>query len=376
MNFQLTEDQQLIEQSARDFAQEYLNPIVARLDQTGEFPKEVVKELANHDFLGLHLPTDVGGANAGWVSYVAVIESLSRSCAAVASIMNNHALASYAICYWGNEAQRKRYVPALIKGDLIGALAIYEHGPAPGIGPEALVATKKDGRYVLKGTKAYVRNAGVAGVYVVFAVTDPQDPKAFTAFVVDSNVAAIKVGEPATTMGLHGCPVADVVFDNATVPETAVLGMVKGAGAIVTRTLALASLAEAAQTVGIGQAAVEHAGAYSKQRVQFGKPIGTFQAVQAMLAETATDCHLARLGLRYAAQLVEDGQPFEAEAAMVKSFLARLGSKMLIESCQVEGGMGYSEAMPLPRMFRDIAGTTLLDAPADFPEQVIAASFA
>jgi acyl-CoA dehydrogenase len=210
MNFQLTEDQQLIEQSARDFAQEYLNPIVARLDQTGEFPKEVVKELANHDFLGLHLPTDVGGANAGWVSYVAVIESLSRSCAAVASIMNNHALASYAICYWGNEAQRKRYVPALIKGDLIGALAIYEHGPAPGIGPEALVATKKDGRYVLKGTKAYVRNAGVAGVYVVFAVTDPQDPKAFTAFVVDSNVAAIKVGEPATTMGLHGCPVADL----------------------------------------------------------------------------------------------------------------------------------------------------------------------
>jgi butyryl-CoA dehydrogenase len=376
MNFQLNEDQQLIEQSARDFAQEFLNPIIARLDQTGEFPKEVVKELADHDFLGLHLPADVGGANAGWVSYVAVIESLSRSCAAVASIMNNHAMASYAISYWGSAAQRNRYVPALIKGDLIGALAICEHGPAPGIGPDALVATKTEGGYVLKGTKAYVRNAGVAGVYVVSAVTDAHDPNALTAFIVDSNVAAIKVGEPITTMGLHGCPVADLVFDNATVPEAAILGTVKGAGEIVRRTLALASLGEAAQTVGIGQAGVEHAAAYAKERVQFGQPIGKFQAVQALLAESATDCHLARLGLRYAAQLAEDGQPFEAEAAMVKSFLARLGSKILVDTCQVEGGMGYSEAMPLPRMFRDIAGTTLLDAPADFPEQLIAASIA
>ena len=376
MNFQLSEEQQLIEQSARDFAKEYLDPIAGQLDQTGEFPKDVVKELASHDFLGLHLPADIGGADAGWVSYVTVVESLSRSCAAVASIVNNQAMVSNAIYRWGNDAQRKRYVPALIKGELIGAFAIYEHGPAPGIGSGALVATRKDGGYVLNGTKAYVRNAGVAGVYLALAVTDPQDPKAPTAFLVDANLKGLKVGEPYTTMGLRGCPVADVVFDNAIVSEAAVLGTVRGAGELVTRTLALASLAEAAQTVGIGQAAVEHAAGYSRQRVQFGKAIGTFQAVQTLLAESASDCHLARLGLRYAAQLVEDGQPFEAEAAIVKSFLTRFGSKTLVDTCQVEGGMGYSEAMPLPRMFRDIAGTTLLDAPADFPEEVIAASIA
>jgi len=140
--------------------------------------------------------------------------------------------------------------------------------------------------------------------------------------------------------------------------------------------LALDSVAQAAQTVGVGQAAVEHAAAYAKQRVQFGKPVATFQAVQTLLAETLTDCYLARLGLRCTAQLVEDGKPFEAEAAMVKSFLARLGSKMLIDTVQVEGGMGYSETMPLPRLFRDIAGTTLLDAPADFPDETIAANIA
>jgi butyryl-CoA dehydrogenase len=376
MNFQLTEEQQLIEQSARDFAKEYLDPVVGQLDRTADFPKAIIKELASHDFLGLHLPTEVGGAGAGFVSYVAVIESLSRSCAAVASIINNQAMVSYAIQHWGSEAQKKQYVRALIKGETIGAFAIYENGPTPGIGPDALVATKKDGGYVLKGTKAYVRNAGEAGVYAVFAITDLAEPKAFTAFVVEASTPGLKVGPRLNTMGLKGCPVAHVVFENVTVPDSAILGAAKGGWEIVARTLALASVAEAAQTVGIGQAAVEHAAAYAKQRVQFGQPIGTFQAVQTLLAEAETDCYLARLGLRCAAQLVEDGKPFETEAAIVKSFLARSGSKILVDSCQVEGGMGYSETMPLPRLFRDIAGTTLLDAPADFPDRAIAASIA
>lgn len=376
MNFQLTEEQQLIEQSAHDFAKEYLDPVAGHLDQTGEFPKAVIKELANHDFLGLHLPAEVGGAGAGFVSYVAMIESLSRSCAAVASIINNQAMTSYAVQHWGSEAQKKQYVRALAKGETIGAFAIYENGPTPGIGPDALVATKNDRGYVLKGTKAYVRNAGEAGVYVVFAVTDAADPNALTAFVVDASAAGLKVGPKLNTMGLKGCPVAHVVFDNVTVPETAVLGALKAGREIATRMLAFAAVAEAAQTVGIGQAAVEHAAVYAKQRVQFGKPIATLQAIQTLQAEAATDCYLARLGLRAAAQLVEDGKPFEVEAAIVKSFLARLGSKILVDSCQVEGGMGFSETMPLPRLFRDIAGTTLLDAPADFPDQAIAAGIA
>jgi acyl-CoA dehydrogenase len=376
MNFQLTEEQQLIEQSAHDFAKEYLDPIAAQLDHTGEFPDAVVKELANHDFLGLHLPPEAGGAGAGFVSYVAVIESLARSCAAVASIINNQAMVSYSIQHWGSEAQKKQYVRALVKGEMVGAFAIYEHGPTPGTGPDALVATKKDGGYVLKGVKAYVRNAGQAGVYVAFAVTDPAEPKALTAFVVDASVVGLKVGPRLSTMGLNGCPVADVVFENVVVPESAVLGAVKTGWEIAARTLALASVAEAAQTVGIGQAALEHAAAFAKQRVQFGKPVATLQAIQTLLAESATDVYLARLGLRSAAQLIEDGKPFETEAAIVKSFLARLGSRIVVDSVQVEGGLGFSEAMPLPRLFRDIAGTTLLDAPLDFPDQAIAAGIA
>jgi acyl-CoA dehydrogenase len=377
MNFELTEEQQLIGQSARDFAKEYLEPIAVELDHTGEFPKAVVKALAKHDFLGLLLPGEVGGAEAGFVSYVEVIETLSRAVPAVASIINNHAIAAYAIQHWGTDEQKKQYLPELARGEILGALAIYEHGPTPGVGPDALVATKQGGGYLLNGKKAFVRNAGEAGLYVAFATTDPAiGPKALTAFLVKAGTAGVKIGAKVSTMGLKGCPVADITFENVVLPEAALLGAVNQGLAIATKVLAMASVAEAAQTVGIGQAAVEHAAAYAKQRVQFGKPVFTLQAIQTLLAEVATDCHLARLGLREAALLIEEGKPFETEAAMVKSFLVRLGSKMLVDTCQVEGGFGYSESMPLPRLFRDIAGTNLLDAPGDYPEQLIAVSIA
>jgi butyryl-CoA dehydrogenase len=167
--------------------------------------------------------------------------------------------------------------------------------------------------------------------------------------------------------------VADLVFDDVVVADSALLAGADGQ-TLVSETLAIGSLMEAAQTVGIGQAAVEHAAAYAKTRVQFGRPISALQAIQTLLAETAADCHLGRLGVRYAAKLLDEGQPFLVEAAMVKQFLARNGSKLLIDTVQVEGGFGYSEFMPLPRLFRDIAGTTLLDAPADYPEKTIAAA--
>jgi len=306
-----------------------------------------------------------------------VIENLSRSSAAVASIVNNHTIAALAIEQFGSPEQQKHYLPKLAKGETLGALALFESGPTPGVGPDALTAVKHAEGWVLNGKKAYVRNAGVAGVYIVFATADPAvGAKALTAFVVDSKTTGLKIGTPEETMGLKGCPVAEVAFENVVLPETALLGAVNQGQAIAAKLLAIFYVAEAAQTVGIGQAAVEHAAAYAKQRVQFGKPVAVLQAIQTLLAEVATDCHLARLGLQNAALLIEEGKPFEVEAAMIRSFLVRLGSKMLLDTCQVEGGFGYSEFMPLPRLFRDIAGTTLLDAPGDYPDKIIAASIA
>ncbi|WP_306600252.1 acyl-CoA dehydrogenase family protein [Geothrix sp. 21YS21S-2] len=375
MSIQLTEEQQLIGQSAREFAKEYLEPIVVDMDHTGAFPADAVKQLAAHDFLGLFLPGEHGGAEAGFVSFVEVVETLSRTSAATASILVNHAVAAYAINRWGDAAQKRAYLPALASGETLGAFAVYEHGPTPGVGPDALMATRQPEGWVLKGTKAFVRNAGVAKVHVVVACVDPAaGAKGLAAFIVPAGVSGLAVGVPAETMGLKGCPVADLIFDNVILQDADLLGKLSDGKALVEETLAVASVAEAAQTVGIGQAAVEHAAAYAKTRVQFGRPIAALQAIQTLLAETATDCHLARLGLRVAAGLIESGEPFLVEAAMVKAFLARFGNRFLIDTVQVEGGFGYSEFMPLPRLFRDIAGTTLLEAPAQFPDGTIAAA--
>lgn len=377
MNFELTEEQQLIGQSAREFAKEYLDPIAADLDHSGVFPKAIIDQLATYDFLGLLLPEALGGAGAGFVAYVEVVEALSRSCPAIATILTNHALAAHAIATWGSDKQKKVHAASLAKGERLGTLAIYENGPTPGIGPDALLASRQGNKYVLNGTKAYVRNAGAADLYVVFATQEPSaDKKALTAFIVDARTPGLTVGPRLETMGLKGCPVAHVIFSNVSIPEEALLGAENGGSAIATQLLSIGSVAEAAQTVGIGKAAVKHAAEYAKQRVQFGRPIASLQAIQTLLAEVATDSHLAWLGVQRTAQLIEDGKPFETDAAMVKAFLARVGSKMLIDSCQVEGGFGYSEFMPLPRLFRDIAGTTLLDTPADFPDKIIADSIA
>jgi len=375
MSMHLTEEQQLIGQSAREFAKEYLEPIAVDLDHTGAFPVAAVKGLAAQDFLGLIVAGEFGGADAGFIAFVEVVENLSRSSAAVASILINHAMAAYAIQRWGSAGQKKAYLPELASGKALGGFAVYEHGQTPGVGADALMATREPEGWVLKGKKAYVRNAGKADTYVVLACVDPAaGAKGLAAFIVDGKASGLTVGEPAETMGLKGCPVADLTFEHVILPDTALLGALNEGPTVMNETLAMASVAEAAQTVGIGQAAVEHAAAYAKTRIQFGRPIASLQAIQTMLADTATDCHLARLGINVAAERLEQGEPFLVEAAMVKSFLARFGSRMLVDTVQVEGGFGYSEFMPLPRLFRDIAGTTLLEAPADFPDQIIAAS--
>ncbi|NTV74123.1 MAG: acyl-CoA dehydrogenase, partial [Holophaga sp.] len=265
--------------------------------------------------------------------------------------------------------------PRLASGEALGAFAVYEHGPTPGVGPDALMATRVQGGWMLKGTKAFVRNAGQAKILVVSACFDPAaGAKGLAVFLVPATAPGLTVGAKAETMGLKGCPVADLHFDGVRLQEENLLGALPDGTTIVEETLAAASVAEAAQAVGIAEAALEHASAYAKTRIQFGRPIATFQAIQTMLAETATDCHLARLGLRVAAERLEAGKPFRLEAAMVKAFLARVGSRMVVDTVQVEGGFGYSEYLPLPRLFRDMAGSTLLEAPGQYPDGTIASA--
>jgi acyl-CoA dehydrogenase len=373
MSYSLTEDQELIRQAAAEFAQEYLEPAAVKLDETGAYPAGIVSQMAEHDLFGLFLPEDVGGAAAGYLSYILVVEALAGVSAAVSSILVNHAsLACYPITTWGSGAQKQQYLPKMATGTLLGGFALAEDGPAPGVGQHALVATKTAGGFSLTGTKPLVANAGAAGVYVVFA-TMADAPGTLTAFLVDATTSGLVVGPAIQNMGLRGRPTADLVFTNAVIPGSQVLGSPGGADAIARQTLAVASVAEAAETLGVAQAAVVIAAKYARQRIEFKQPIERFQAIDSMLAETATNCHLARLAIYDAAALIDAGKPFATEAAIVKAFASRMGFQSLIGAVEVEGGYGYSEAMPLARLFRDIPGTALRDGPGDYPEQLIEA---
>lgn len=374
MSYALTEEQQLIQQSAREFTQEYVEPIASEMDHTSAHPTDIVKKMAEHDFLGLYLPEEFGGIEAGYLSYVLTIEEISRVSGAVASILINHAsLAAYSIHRFGTANQRQAYLPALCSGEKLGAFALTEPDAAPGVGVHKVVASKDGDHYVLNGHKCYVANGGVADVYIVFALTNPEaGAKGMSAFVVDANAAGLYVSRNIGKMGLRGCQSVELVFKNVIVQEVNLLGT-EGAGMkIVKEAQLVTSVAEGAQVVGIAQAAMDDAVKYGKQRIQFGRPIATFPAIQSMLAEMATNIYIARLAVYDAASLIERGEPFMKEAAMVKLFTGRIGQSALIDVIQIEGGYGYSQEMIASRFYRDIKGVVINGSSAEFPEKIIA----
>ncbi len=273
----------------------------------------------------------------------------------------------------------------MIKGEKLAAIAIQEEGPALATGPCAFIATRQGKGFTLNGTKTFVRNAGAADVYLVFAtIAADAGGNGLTGFIIDAAASGLTVGPRLETMGLKACLVAHLSFKNVPVSDAGVMGTENCGSVIANQLLAVAAVAEAAQTVGIAKAAVSHAAEYAKHRVQFRHPIAGLQAIQTLLADIVTDSHMAWLGVRHVARLIEDEAPFEPEAGMVQMFAGRIGSRMLVDGIQIEGGMGICEVvpkhipgpLPLARMFRDIAGTTLLDAPSDFPDKLIAAGIA
>ncbi|MBP2663457.1 MAG: mmgC 1 [Firmicutes bacterium] len=374
MSYPLTEEQQLIQQNAKEFALECVEPAAAEIDHTAAHPADIVKKMIEQDFLGIFMPSEFGGAEAGYLSYALIIEELSRVSGAVAAILMNHAsLAAYSINRWGSAEQKTTYLSALCQGEKLGAFALNEPGAALGAGEHKVAAVKDGDTYVLKGRKCYVANGGVAGVYIVFAQTNPEaGAKGISAFIVDGQSDGLSIARIINKMGLRGCQSAELVFDNVKVPVANLLGA-EGAGlAIAAEALAATSIAEGGMVVGIAQAAMEDAVKYGKQRIQFGRPIASFPAIQTMLAEMATNIHMLRLAVYDAATLLENGEPFAAEAAMIKLFAARIGQSALIDVIQIEGGYGYSQEMVASRLYRDIKGAVIKNSSIDFPEKIIA----
>jgi len=373
MDFNFTEEQQLIQQNAREFALEYVEPVAAELDRTERYPKELVEKMTELDFMGICYPTEYGGAGADYLSYILVLEQICRSCASTGIIYSAHvSLGSFPIYNWGSEELKQKYLAPMCKGEKLGAFALTEPGAGTDAGSGQCTATLDGDEYVLNGTKCFITNGGVADVYIVFALTDPTaGVKGISAFVVDAGIPGFEIGKHEDKMGIRGSQTTELIFKNCRIPKANLIGKEGKGFGIAMGTLDGGRIGVATQALGIAQAALDEAVKFAKERVQFGKPIATKQAIQFMLADMATQLEAARLLVYHAAMLKEEGKPYSKEAAMAKMFASEASDWICNKAIQIHGGYGYIKDFKVERLYRDSKITTLYEGTNEVQRMVV-----
>lgn len=373
MNFGMTEEQQLIRQNAREFALEVLEPIAANIDQEQCIPMEVFKKMADLDFMGMPYPAEYGGAGADYLSYIMVVEELSRSCASTGIVYSAHcSLASWPIYKWGSEELKQKYLVPMCKGEKLGAFALTEPGAGTDAGSGKCTAVLDGDEYVLNGTKCFITNGGIADVYIVFALTNPTaGVKGISAFVVDKDTPNFEIGKHEKKMGIRGSQTTELIFKDARIPKANLIGQEGKGFGMAMGTLDGGRVGVAAQALGIAQAALDEAVKFAKERVQFGKPIATKQAIQWMLAEMATKIQAARLLTYQAAAAKDTGKPFSVEAAMAKMFASEAADFVCSKAVQIHGGYGYIQDFKVERLYRDAKICTIYEGTNEVQRMVI-----
>lgn len=376
MKFELTEIQSLIQNTVREFAQSAVAPIAAEIDREHRFPAELIPQLAELNLLGVPYPEELGGAGADNLSYVIVIEELARVCASTSVIVSAHtSLGTWPIYQFGTDAQKEKYLKKLASGEWLAAFALTE----PGAGTDAaagLTTAVLDGdEWVLNGSKIFITNGGYADVYIVTAMTDPsQGTKGISAFIVEKDAPGFSVGEKEHKMGIKASSTTPLYFSNCRIPKDAIIGKPGQGFKIAMQTLDGGRIGIAAQALGIAQGALDAAVKYAKERVQFGKPIATKQAIQWMIADMATQIEAARFLVYRAAWNKDNGLPYSKEAAMAKLFAAETASFVANKAVQIHGGYGYTENYPVERAMRDAKITEIYEGTSEVQRMVIAGS--
>lgn len=374
MNCTLTDEQRELHAAIRRFCDEVVAPKAEWRDQNGRFEDGLIPQLAEMGLFGLYVPTDLGGAGMDVVSYVTAVEELSRACAATGILMSaHHSLCVDPILSHGNPAQKRKYLPKLASGEWIGCFSLTEPGSGSDAGAARCMAVERSDGWHVTGTKCFVTNGAEAHVAILFAVTDPNEPKRrMSAFIVDRDMPGWRVGKLEKKMGLKASSTAELIFEDCVVPHEAMLGE-RGRGLrVALSTLDGGRLGVAAQAVGISQAAFDAALAYSRTRHQFNQPIANFQAIQWKLADMATGLAAARLLLHRGAWLKQTKRSFEKDAAMAKLFASELSSRVTNMALQVFGGYGYCQDYPVERYLRDAKITELYEGTSEIQRLVIA----
>jgi alkylation response protein AidB-like acyl-CoA dehydrogenase len=374
VDFELTPEQQVVRDVARQFAEAELGPNIAPYDERHEFPHAIIAKLGELGFMGALVPAEYGGAELDYVSYALVVEELNRGDASVGITMWAHnSLCTNHILTFGSAEQKARYLPRLARGEVLGAWGLTE----PGSGSDAAAlrtrAEWRDGQWVLNGSKAFITNASVSGVAVVMARTEPdKGAKGISAFVLDKGIPGFTASRPYRKLGLHASDTAELVLEEVRVPAESLIGARgQGFGQSLT-VLEGGRIAMAAMGVGIAQAALDQATRYMKQRTAFGKTLAEFNGLQGMVAELATEIDVARLLTLRAAWLKDQGRPAMHAAAMAKLFASETAMKAATKAVQIHGGAGYITEFPVERIFRDAKLTEIGEGTSEIQRMVIA----
>lgn len=355
MDYFLTEEQLMIRDLARQIAEEKVVPIRAELDEKEEFPWEVMKVLAQSDLFALFIPEEYGGLGKGCLELAIAIEELSRACLGISTTYAANALATYPLLLFGTEEQKKKYLPDIASGKRLAAFALTEASAGSDAAGIQTTASRDGEEYILNGTKQWITNAGEAEIYTIIAMTDKsKGPRGASAFIVEKGTEGFSFGKKENKMGIRASTTRELIFENCRIPKDNLIGR-EGMGFIIAmKTLDNSRVGVGAQGVGVAQGAFEAAINFAKERKQFDQPITSFQAVQHMLADMATQIEAARSLVYSVARFIDSGaKDISKESAMAKLFATDVAMRVTVDAVQVMGGSGYMREYPVEKMMRD-----------------------
>jgi alkylation response protein AidB-like acyl-CoA dehydrogenase len=376
MDYFLTEEQLEIKEIARKVAEEKIKPVRAKYDEENSFPWEIVEVFKQTDLFAVLVPEEYDGISGSVMDIAIITEELSRVCGGIGLSLGGSGLGMYPILIAGSEEQKQKYLPPIANGDKLAAFALTEANAGSDAGGVETTAVKDGDNYILNGTKQWITNGGEAEIYTVFALTDKsKGARGASCFIVEKGTEGFTFGKKEDKLGIRGSATRELIFDNVVIPKENLIGREGNGFMIAMKTLDKSRPMVAAQAVGIAQGAYEEAARYSKERTQFNKPISSFQGVQFMLADMATQIEAARALVYATARLIDSGvKRYAKESAMCKVFASDVAMKVTTDAVQILGGYGYMKEYPVEKMMRDAKITQIYEGTNQIQRSVIASN--
>jgi len=374
MNFMLTEEQELIKSNIREFVLKYLEPVAAEIDANSRQPVEIFEKLSELGMMGISYPTEYGGGGTDFITTMIVTEELARSCPSTGFLHGySFGLIGHPILAFGNEEQKKKWMPGLAAGKVIGAFTLTEPGAGTDVAAATTTAVKSGDTYILNGTKTFITNAIIADVFVAFAYTDRSaGAKGMSCFLIPKGTPGLILGQHFTKMGIRGSQTSEVVFKDCVVPADCLMGKEGDGFKIAMSALDAGRIGMAAMSTGIAQGCLDESIRYSKERVQFNKPIAKQQAIQWFIADMSTEIDCARYLYMNAAFVKDQGKSFSLAASKAKLYCSECAARHTSKAVQIQGGYGYMKGAKVERLYRDAKITEIGEGTSEAQRMIIA----